>query len=730
MSFFPSAKNKKEMSFRLTNFDGGINLKDDVTKIADNQLSYSMNLWQNDGALKTRPAVKINESIVPKMLKVERLRKIVDIKNNVTRKNDNKLYRLKADYLEFYNKNNRIDFSLINGSEEITLKSISLENLTLVAGNLFCFGKYIYCLLSLLDSDDDECFKIYRLENLTDFWEFLGDEDIYAPLIIKGCKFQIPGSDAEADQIKDGAEYVEGYNIIGNRYRMLFSTVNIKRLSNEVYDHFMSYRLLKPIKPSEIVGRTLSATITDRLGQVFAHSVTITDTNGWQLETINRGDDIYMGVLGDKLWFFTDRTYTDVAKITADCYKENNMEVSVPYKNTADKNRKIFNMNFNEWFGGGSDGLYTVTRLFLGGNVSEPSLIAWSSVNNPLYFSENSTTYIGDPSQKVTAFLKQNDVMLAFKEREILAVTYLFNNDYVNKNLLGEANIDAKKTFPIITLNSSIGCTLTDTLKLVGNRPVWLEGRHIYTLTANSDYSKSNVYEVSKMLLPLLKKQSDEQILNAVACDYFGNYILFLGNTAYLVDCNSYGFKNISSVSKEKCGEDYIKSFAWQLPISVNKSFAIGDELLFSSNEPIILNNENYILRAYYLFDNSAEKDFKIMPYVDEETSTIKGERVKSDIYCEFTTKQFDFGLPQKLKRPFLIDIILLENGSKRLKANAFTENGISNLGVIGFSQKADAQKNKNVKLYPSLSPTRYFGIGLGGYGRIAILDICFEYKI
>lgn len=695
MSFFPSVKNKNQKSFTLTNLDGGINLKDDATKIGNNQLSYSLNMWYNGGALKTRPATKFIDKITPKMLNTVNLKRLVDIKNNVTRTIDSKLYRLKADYSEFYTGNNKIDFSLISVNNEINLNAILLDDLTFVAGNLFSFGKYIYCFLSLLDVDNNECFKIYRLENVTDLWELLDDEDIYAPLIIKGCKFQNAGNDGEEEQIKDGAEYVEGYNLIGNRYRMLFSTVNIKRLSNEVQEHFMAYKLLKPIKPSEIAGRTITATITGRLGQVYAHSVTITNTTEWQLETVNRGDDIYMGVLGDNLWFFTDTTYRDVARIRAEKYKENDMEVSVPYKNTNEKNRKIFNMNFNEWFGGGSNGLYTVTRLFLGGNVTEPSLIAWSSVNNPLYFSENSATYIGDPSQKVTAFLKQNDAMLTFKEREILAVTYAFNNDYVNKNLVGEATMDAKKTFPIVALNSTIGCILTDTLKLVDNNVVWLEGKHIYTLKTNSDYSNSNVYEVSDLLSPILKKHSDDQISGAVACGYLGNYIVFIGNMAYLVDCNSYGFKNISSVGKEKSNKEYIKSFIWQLPISANKSFCIDDELLLSTNETVRLENKEYVLREYYLFDDSAEKDVMIMPVIDSENSVIKGEKVSSDIYCEFSTKQFDFGSPQKLKRPFLIDLILLENGCKRLKANAFTENGISNLGLLVFHKRLMHKKTK-----------------------------------
>ena len=99
----------------------------------------------------------------------------------------------------------------------------------------------------------------------------------------------------------------------------------------------------------------------------------------------------------------------------------------------------------------------------------------WSDLNNPLYFPENNFSTVGDGSQKITAFGKQNDMLIIFKEHEIYYTNYASNN-FTAEEVMSGAIIDvasSSATFPLTQIHSLIGCDCPNTIRLCANRLVW-----------------------------------------------------------------------------------------------------------------------------------------------------------------------------------------------------------------------------------------------------------------
>lgn len=262
--------------------------------------------------------------------------------------------------------------------------------------------------------------EIYRLEDGGDSWAKLTDEDIYAPIIMTHCKPIGKSRPSEQELLDAGGVMFEGYNLLGNYCRRIWSTYNSAAASGDtVKSHFMQYGLLN--NANEFVGKTVTAKITDKNGTVYTHSVTVAAASGWSVEQTSRGDGIYLAVVGKSLSFFTSPTAQsggyNTATISESDYVEDNMVITEPCPNTKENLKKVFAMTRQMWFGGDAAGISGGSRVFLGANTDEKekSLVIWSGLNNPLYFPENCYAYVGNNSQGVTAFGRQSDMLVIFK---------------------------------------------------------------------------------------------------------------------------------------------------------------------------------------------------------------------------------------------------------------------------------------------------------------------------
>lgn len=155
-----------------------------------------------------------------------------------------------------------------------------------------------------------------------------------------------------------------------------------------------------------------------------------------------------------------------------------------------------FVMTFGIWHGG---------RLFLGGNAACPETVVYSGENNPLYFPETACTAVGDPGNALTAFGRQGEYLVLFKEREV----------YV----LDEADGGPLSPSPV---NARVGCDCPRTVALLDNRLVWAcADGSVYRLSGLTSLNSRTVTRIGDGVRPLLSGGSR---FSALTCD--GRYYL------------------------------------------------------------------------------------------------------------------------------------------------------------------------------------------------------------
>ena len=60
---YPMINKKPRREVNVPELSGGLNLRDSLTAIRDNQMTDGVNMWYKDGALRTRPSFVTNENM-------------------------------------------------------------------------------------------------------------------------------------------------------------------------------------------------------------------------------------------------------------------------------------------------------------------------------------------------------------------------------------------------------------------------------------------------------------------------------------------------------------------------------------------------------------------------------------------------------------------------------------------------------------------------------------------
>lgn len=612
--------------YRLTvpELSGGINLRDGMSLIQDNQLTKCKNVWYKDGALRTRPGFvcsdeELNIDNFPESELVEPDKIYNDPKNFrvidgvtyflvVLRYSDMLRFRYYSEAGKYFNVANVTD---LPPDKDFTI-NVFQHNSDIYC---FCSGYYEeqetpYYIFKITEKEDSALVTIPEFEcvKITD-----ESEEIYAPIVMMNC--ETPGGMTPFEigaELELTGDYMEGYNMFGNYYRMLYSSVNKKIFegSPETYAQAATYELLHPIiKGKKVIvkvrWRENSNDVVDDI-KLFTHEVTVSNPNDWNYEIYDKNnppkDGVYMKVSGRTLCFMKCGSEDQKTFKLSDYIDMNNMEIIAPCPNSKENYEKVLNMTCSEWFGGGSEGIYGGIHLFLGGNTKdeEKALVCWSDMDRPLYFSENGYAYAGDKSQRVTAFGKQGESLIIFKERETYATQYASNSSpMVAADVENNAIVDiaaSEVTFPMVQVHGFLGCDCPDTVQLCRNRLVWAhsDGK-VYTLVSANQWNERSIFEVSAMIEPEFKGLSKENLRNAISADWEGHYVLFAGNKFYLMDYNSYGYANVASYSKDEDAQVRIPWWIWDAPnynmqkITVFNS--VYDQVLETELKPVKVKN-------------------------------------------------------------------------------------------------------------------------------------------
>lgn len=733
----PVLNRKAAGELKIADFSGGVNLRDGLSEIMDNQATDVKNMWWKDGIMKTRPADRSVYKIPYDGFKpfIAGQTFTNSKAENATKMIDGRLYNMVSRHDSYYSKvvseepwmpeQSHISFAWVNGEKNYPLPSITTGENT-AAINYFAVQhkKDIYCFVYLEDYGGDKSGVIYRLADDESGWSIVPEEDIYAPVVMTHARPQRDIVVKIEEVLADGGVLFEGYNLVCNRYKMIYSMIN-KDLDTSEKTHAIGYALAAPLS-EKLNGQKVFVKITNKNGLEYNHSVTINvnDQVPYMIEQEDVGDGLYLGIRNNYFSFYNGPNIeSGIALINvADYDVQDNMEINAPYDITDEETKKVFGMTRSVWFGSDALGISGGTRLFLCGNTEEDekSLVCWSGLDNPLYFPENCYAYVGNSNQAVTAFGRQNDTLVIFKERETYYTQYMRNDDITAEDLINQSVVDYTASsvyFPIVQLHPAIGCDCPDTVQLCRNRLVWAcTDGSVYTLMTQNQYSERNIYAVSEMVRPRLQKETG--LNNACACDWDGHYLLCAGNRIYVMDYESYGYTYASSYGKTEDANIRIPWWIWELPRNIGGSLVLDGKAVL-----------------WGLAGEGVPEDISLDfgGFDAEYTADTDADGNETPIESSFTTKLFDFGAPHTRKNIDGISAAFGENSGEPITAGITTDEGFEEHILSlqgGENQNRQAGYTESRLIVPEARQITRLQAGFSCRGTLAIDALAIKYRL
>lgn len=778
---YPKINRQANREVNVPSLAGGLNLRDSLTGIRDNQMTECVNMWFKDGKLRTRPSFDTAKSMYVVRNRIQNQYfgsiKVYDNikKDNSTLISASKYSGIKGDgsswylYINFWWQNETTFCDV--GGLSIKIPEFEWE------GAESLFQKAEKCSYFLFEKDDiiycyasnGKEFYIYKLDcdKEEPIWEQVEDDGIYAPTVYAHCQ-RTGWDDFEGTQF-------EGYNLIGNSYKMIYSAYNE---ADSDKSHPMRYKLGQELPDKGIIKveittcvkgenetderktevKTTEHIIKYKQKSKLEDSTVDAEDDGYECKDFKNGEIIiekfgagktsddglrlflkynYVGFViaseddGNEDKVFVVATLDTNEKKQRYACNEDNIVITAPLKADANNMKKVFGMTQSIWFGGSANGINDGSRLFLCGNTEEKerSLVVWSSLNNPLYFSENNYAYVGDKSQAVTAFGQQGESLVIFKENSTYYSYYVANNinadDLINQTVVDyEAN---SVYFPMIQLNGSIGCDCPNTVQLCRNRLVWANSDgNVYAIYSNNQYSERTIYKLSDMIHPALVKEND--LKNAVSCDFEGHYLLGVNNRIYVMDYNSYGYQYAASFSKTEDSNIQIPWYVWEFDFCSNfYVFSKQDTLAIGQ---YINADTGGVIAFCVLETDKADGQDKFLIYNENTNECDIAER---PIKSKCTTKFFDFLSSGYLKNIDRASVGFGNNGGKPIQLNFITDVGNVSETVMLCSPDTNERGSDFVtvkQFYPTLKAVRTFGINIECEGPLLLEGISLQYKM
>lgn len=759
---FPKMNRQPTRTVSVPELSGGINLRDSVSMIADNQLTDGVNVWYKDAVLKTRPGVQLLNppilDIIVQFTDVDQASEIVPKATEIYRTVDGETYRLYTALVKTRGEwENTILFFFVSGSKIIRLTELKRSADGTKIYNCFTIEHEddIFCFVAEENEASETNFHLYLIEAWYrgvehgeggTWMEVDINKKAYTPLVATCCEME--GVESGVNDTLKNATYYEGYNLLSSRYRMQYNmdTANENHEFELLHDMGSENENIT----ASLVGQKVIATTTNKWGGVCHHEVTLTGEDYFDEESDYGTDGLKMRVYSRYIDFSVNEGYENLVEESFGGLK-NCLEIEAPFVQSPEEKAKVFKMTQQTWFGGTSAGINGGTRLFLCGNTDqqEKSLVVWSDLNNPLYFPKNNCFYVGNSSQAVTGFGKQNEMLVLFKENEIFYTYYKQGGEYSANDLISQSVIDvtsASAYFPLIQIHGSIGCDCPNTIQLCRNRLVWATSYgKVYTLATNDQYSERNVYEVSNMIERRLKAELPVNIKKAVSCDWNGMYILSMENRMYCMDYNSYGYQHIYSYLKNEDSNLRIPWWYWELPQVKPYENGLGstpflicsnkDNLIFSRFEETEWDTNDQVgtIRCSH-----------VVTYImSDKKSTDEVINMLEDVYLGtknlpissiLQTKIFDFGVPQRNKAINLVNVSFGNNGGEPISLKYITENGEYPEEEVrlrmGDTTEYSAGYVRNKPFRPCIGLVNRFGLRFECEGDIAVDAISIDYRL
>lgn len=681
---YPIKQNRAFSDIKIPNMLGGLNYRDSISDVADNQLTDSSNVWENLGLLCSRSGMQTNSNM-PVLLEENSKVCFTEVKKIIDGEHTRLMFAKTQECIKFWWQSS----SKITEIASITVFDQTLDDNLIVfesGGKIYAFGK------------DKVIYRINK-NDLTDSWQIVSGTDIYAPRVMIHAEF--------INGVFTGTNF-EGYNLIGNRYRIIASAIPRNSTGNIP----LSYTLINDLPRNA----TVKAILTLPSG-THEHTVTCIDMEETTEGTAQQDGYRIRVNPNTKVLTFIDGNGNTVYQNSSD-FIEDNLEINACYFDYDKNNSIIFGMNRSLWFGGSASGLMSGTRLFLYGSDTNKNLVCWSSLNNPLYFPERNNYSVGTEDTKVIAIAKQNNTICLFKEDEIY-YSYYADQSYTGDDLIEQKTIDVESQgvyFPLILLTNELGCDVPYSVELCRNRLVFANSAgHIYSLINQNQNSERNVFKLSEMV---------ERVIDipqtATSADIEGYYCLHCGNTIWLMKYDSYGYQYAYSYSKNEDANIKIPWFKFDIE-GVQNIYNIGEDLLLFRNE------------SGYTYASVISK--KNTQYTDDKLRVIDNNIViETNVYNSFIkTKAFDFGVAGIRK---IINSIRIGSGNESgntITVSLLTDKGNEELTINPqFSENSPYSEEylKSIFIYPTIKGFTKIAIKIETNGMLNIENMMIKIKL
>ena len=727
---FPKLRPQGAKTLKVPDLAGGINLRDGISEVLDTQLTQATNVWYQDGLLKTRPGVHIDENLINNngayQSESTKVKNFPNIKVNIDE--GEYILQVRENLIE---DNLELEFVWASANDTIYLGYVGLND-----GSYFVaeHGGVIYIF-----SEYGDIYKCNYIQG--DGFEFVDDRDVYTPLVLTDCKANDSIS-CTPDVVKMSGVMFEGYNLIGHAYKVQYTAFNPDIAYEEtdegegdvVKTHKMRYFL--PESAENLKGETIKVKHTTLQG-VTEHEVTFSTVLGevtYEDKSVisTNNDSMRIVCVNNCIWFNQNaENINEVMNVYNEEHLRNNIEITIPYTPNEEEEFKVYGMTNCEWFGGAAEGIAGGTRLFLCGNTNEENknLVVWSDLNNPLYFPENNYFRVGESSSAVKGFGKQSDMLVIFKENGcgVYYTKYQQNTEISGEDLINQSVIDYTASsvyFPLVQINANIGCSHPETIQLCRNRLVWLgNNNNVYTLVNESQYNERSIFSVSEMIARDLRKSTSAP----TACDWNGYYCLMCGNKMYLMDYNCYGYTHIASYSKNEDANIRIPWYIWEFPISGN--VATVDETVLIS---CYTNEGGDVWNCCFL-------NYVINPNANSIDSYIKYDEnidylpiITTPIHTMLRTKLFTFGEPNNRKCVDRINLMLGNNGGEPITVKVITEHSQEEHDICLMGDETEAYTPAYIDskaIFPTARNFLRVGVELSSEGVIAVDGMEFKFR-
>lgn len=670
---YPFINSRRRSALSIPDLLGGLNYRDGLSGVNDNQMTDGLNVYEKDGRLVTRCGYEtigsIPKDITETFPQGERTlyygghRVIGKYKDKVilavSRGTDDEYAPVEHDY--YYLVGESVGESGFSYLDKIT---------TYFEGSLYAKyetikDNYLYVVLSMGDTEatiynNPSAYKL-DLEAETPMF---AETNIYIPTILVGYKETNGGIGYEATQF-------EGFSILTDKFIIRGQTINLDDST-----HPGIYKLPYNLK----IGSTLTVKTSGAKGATRwtnTHTLTVA-SSGVSREgpAGHPGDGKWLSLNAnrDTITFYTTETGTTVYNFNAEWYFPDNMEIQGEREaNTTsiELRQAVFDCQSQIWYGGTANGISSGSRLFLGGcsDTKYRNYIFWSGLNDATALLENCCAGVGDKSTGVTAFGQQGENLVIFKEASTHYTKTQYNNEITAESLVNQSIVDYSANavyFPLIDINGEIGCDLPDTVQLCRNRLVWAnkDGK-IYTLANFNQFSQTNVYQCSEMIENETTRKS---IVGGRAVAYENYYVLqyklqsgadtVYDEICYLMYADSVGYNKITQYDTDTA-QKQIAWYKWDI-----------EGQLVNSIEYIKVGSAN--IEIYALGDNDYDANGEIQSIVK--------------------TKAFDFSAPYLRKFVESVNITLGNNGAKPIKVTFITDGGEFEDEVIPYSDETNGK--------------------------------------